>query len=475
MRAFHCFFRRFGWASFALVLATMPAPQLWGVVVSTTTGNTQRPQIDPGWDNVGTLRGSTAVYLGDRWVITAAHVGLGTVRFSERGTFEPEPGTMVQLMNPPGKGLSPQTDLVMFRLVDDPALPPLRIASDAPEVGTSVIVIGNGKNREQAPTYWAVDRQSSRWIWEESDPPGDFHGFKTRSDNSLRWGTNLIEEDETFYREGDDDITTRVETVGDVVVLITEFDSTDGAGDASVRGPDGRPDTDFEAQGVINDSGGALFAPAGAGWELAGLIVAVDGHRDQPSVTRTPIFGNLTFYADLATYGSQINDRFVYGDFDEDGQLTAQDLDAMAHAVRFGEYLPSFDLNRDSALDGDDRRFLVEQVLGSSFGDANLDGRFDSTDLIQVLQAGEYEDDELLNSTWETGDWNGDLEFGSSDLIAAVQSGRFELPREPVAERLRSAGGQMVPEPSALGVCYLAAVALITLARGRQRVSRESR
>ena len=37
-------------------------------------------------------------------------------------------------------------------------------------------------------------------------------------------------------------------------------------------------------------------------------------------------------------------------------------------------------------------------------GDSNRDGFFDSTDLVQVFQAGEYEDGIPLNSTWETGD-----------------------------------------------------------------------
>ena len=58
-------------------------------------------------------------------------------------------------------------------------------------------------------------------------------------------------------------------------------------------------------------------------------------------------------------------------------------------------------------------------------GDSNLDGRFDSGDLIAVFQAGEFEDDIADNSVWEDGDWNGDGEFDTSDLVAAFQAGSY--------------------------------------------------
>ena len=58
-------------------------------------------------------------------------------------------------------------------------------------------------------------------------------------------------------------------------------------------------------------------------------------------------------------------------------------------------------------------------------GDANGDGRFDSQDLLQVFQAGEYEDGVPGNSTWEEGDWTGDGEFDSADLLAAFRAGGY--------------------------------------------------
>ncbi len=62
---------------------------------------------------------------------------------------------------------------------------------------------------------------------------------------------------------------------------------------------------------------------------------------------------------------------------------------------------------------------------GPVIGDANGDGVFNSSDLVAVFTAGEYEDSISGNSTFETGDWNGDGEFDTSDLVSAFRSGNF--------------------------------------------------
>ncbi|MEZ6120929.1 MAG: hypothetical protein R3C28_30770 [Pirellulaceae bacterium] len=58
-------------------------------------------------------------------------------------------------------------------------------------------------------------------------------------------------------------------------------------------------------------------------------------------------------------------------------------------------------------------------------GDVTGDGVFNSSDLVQVFQAGHYEDAIIGNSTWEQGDWNGDGEFNSSDLVLVFQAGLY--------------------------------------------------
>jgi hypothetical protein len=83
-------------------------------------------------------------------------------------------------------------------------------------------------------------------------------------------------------------------------------------------------------------------------------------------------------------------------------------------------------------------------------GDANGDLVFDSSDLIQVFGAGQYEDDVAGNSDWESGDWNYDGEFTSGDLIVALQLNVYD----------DGPGAASVPEPSAATLVALGVLAL---------------
>ena len=58
-------------------------------------------------------------------------------------------------------------------------------------------------------------------------------------------------------------------------------------------------------------------------------------------------------------------------------------------------------------------------------GDSNQDGAFNSSDLVLVFQAGEYEDNEGGNSTFGEGDWNGDGDFTTADLVYAFQKASY--------------------------------------------------
>ena len=88
---------------------------------------------------------------------------------------------------------------------------------------------------------------------------------------------------------------------------------------------------------------------------------------------------------------------------------------------------------------------MIENVLSTNYGDANLDRLFNSTDLVLVFQAGEYDDQIPLNSLWETGDWNGDGEFDSGDLVLASQSGAYDSAAIKAAN-LQQIGAAFDPE-----------------------------
>ena len=126
--------------------------------------------------------------------------------------------------------------------------------------------------------------------------------------------------------------------------------------------------------------------------------------------------------APLDPDGSIIDIGFFSG---RDSTLNALDIDAVCAAIQSRDSDPRADWNVDGTVDLLDHDHLVTEVMGISYGDANADGVFDSKDLVLVFQAGQYEDDNIANSTWADGDWNCDGEFTTADLVAAFQAGRY--------------------------------------------------
>jgi hypothetical protein len=115
----------------------------------------------------------------------------------------------------------------------------------------------------------------------------------------------------------------------------------------------------------------------------------------------------------------------LLGDVNADGSLDSTDIDVLYAAIRSRDPSTTYDLNADAMLNQSDIVELL-RVLRTSYGDSNLDGIFDSSDLVLIFQAGQYEDNVLNNSLWSTGDWDGDLEFTTTDLVLAFQKGMYQ-------------------------------------------------
>ena len=142
------------------------------------------------------------------------------------------------------------------------------------------------------------------------------------------------------------------------------------------------------------------------------------------------------------------------GDLDADDALDADDVDMLASRIgRRGSragWLPdaAFDMNGDSRVSVEDHRTWVKDLVHTWYGDADLNGMFNSADFVQVFQAGTYEVGWVgrfgnihNQASWSEGDWNGDGLFNSDDFITAFQDGGYEQgPRTDVAA---------VPEPAA--------------------------
>ena len=89
-------------------------------------------------------------------------------------------------------------------------------------------------------------------------------------------------------------------------------------------------------------------------------------------------------------------------------------------ALANGSSDPIFDLNDDGSLSRADVTFLVEDILGTRVGDANLDGGVDFDDFL--LLAANFG----LPGTWSTGDFDGDGTIQFADFLSLADSFGFD-------------------------------------------------
>ena len=112
-------------------------------------------------------------------------------------------------------------------------------------------------------------------------------------------------------------------------------------------------------------------------------------------------------------------------------RFQAVDIDRTCAAILANEQKAQVDFNSDGVVDLLDHHYLINQVMRITAGDANVDGVFDSKDLVLVFQPGEYEDETDGNSQWSEGDWNCDGDFDTKDLVAAFQAGGYQRASHP--------------------------------------------
>ncbi len=241
------------------LLLTSPAAALI-IDASDEEGFERPPKDDPGWAYVGQRGSTSAVYLGNSWVLGVRHGGPGDVVL-DGVTYAVVPKSMVQLVKPGAKDT--KADLILFRVDPAPDLPELPLREEPLHFGTHVTFIALGQGRGEA-----------------IEPQG-VAGFRWKSPAIKRWGTNRV------YAGGID------VTVANTT-WITRCFQTDFS-------PHGTP---HETQAAVGDSGGAVFAKGLRGWELAGLLVSIAGGAEQEP--KTALYGNATNAADLRYYRPQI-------------------------------------------------------------------------------------------------------------------------------------------------------------------------
>lgn len=111
------------------------------------------------------------------------------------------------------------------------------------------------------------------------------------------------------------------------------------------------------------------------------------------------------------------------GDFTGDGQVDARDIDQLLAAIRMGSEVAFYELGAaTSELDDEDVRILVQDVLGTRRGDANLDGAVNFADFL-LLSANFGS----TLATWSDGDFDGSGTVDFTDFL--ILSSQFGFDR----------------------------------------------
>lgn len=206
-----------------------------------------------------------------------------------------------------------------------------------------------------------------------------------------------------------------------------------------------------------------LTKPYEGGYHMTGGTTQLDAEASWNLLLQTvgiaPSGQNELYWGMLIEPPSGDPIVFENGDTDLNGVIDVLDLDLLSRAVRDGLVEGRFDLNGDGNVDNADRVVWVKDIKNTWFGDANLDGEFNSGDLVAVFAQAKYEQDQDAN--WAQGDWTGDLRFSSSDLVAAFSDAGFE-------QGPRAAQAAAVPEPQSLAIIGLILTVISLRPRRRQ-------
>ena len=203
----------------------------------------------------------------------------------------------------------------------------------------------------------------------------------------------------------------------------------------------------FESSMNTNNGGNYTFAGTDANDINAANIILV--------ATNNTVSNDATYSIDNLLLGI----ASILGDFDSDGDVDGDDIDALALAAAAGSTDLAFDLNGDNMVTfeasgsgvSSDSDYLIRTILGTEYGDANLDGEIDVVDfdlLGQGFQQG--------GSGWLFGDFSGS--GGVTDIVD------FDLLGQYYGFSSTPSASTAIPEPSAVCLIYFVLI-LLTINR----------
>ena len=111
------------------------------------------------------------------------------------------------------------------------------------------------------------------------------------------------------------------------------------------------------------------------------------------------------------------------GDFNGDSTVDVTDIDLLFDEIAAGTHDDAYDLTGDGYVNQADADEMIHNILGTEYGDANLDGEVDAGDL--SLMAGSWQ---MCPGTWAAGEFTGDGCVGAEDLSLLASYWQWSAP-----------------------------------------------
>ncbi|WP_442483581.1 trypsin-like serine protease [Aeoliella sp. SH292] len=453
-----------------------------------------RANADPGWSN-STSRG---VYLGNGWVLSAAHTGIvnGQAETINGQNYGVVKDSAINIKNPTAlvnAGVGALADLRLVRLntlsqfdgsPEQRAaalglpLQPIHLPNSRLATNQQLVVIGRGRIKADGAPLLHADTSYTGGVpnWPSfTTCVGCFHtldsntlhavGYTVSTTMRQTWGTNRVENPSSVANSLSDFVSKGGTWVtGTTAVQAFDFDEYNFTTDANgnVIGGGGN-----EVQGAANDSGSGVYAWNAAleRWELSGVMhtIARYGANNQALAIRrgASALGDLTVFSELSVYRTQIEAYMA--------PPVGYEWNGEGTDTRFFHMV-----GRDVAYDAAGSLVVTEGM----WGDINLDGvvsgdgsgAWATDDVTAFVQGWGYQQGSGDILSWKRGDMNQDGRVDLDDFLLLRQGVQQASGASLSLSALFGTSSQVVPEPATAGI--LAAAGLGLLAWRRLRRSR---